>query len=187
MVRRARHVHIGCGKRICREKLQVARFFGAGLAREYGDQRRVSLAEAVESGDYVVEGFEAIHAFGAAAELSRSLSTAEEKHAEDGDLAAIEVENFLQAVFVFGYTAIGAAGGTSETFFLQRGERVTDGIFIEDHHGVTIVFLIAGIDQGVQREGIVIGSGNVFFDQRSENAHFDVSEEIHEKRLYCSG
>ncbi len=181
---RARHIDRGC---FAGEKLHVARFFCSGLARQDCDQGAVALAEAVEGGDDIVEGFEAIHAFGAAAEFSGSLRAAEKKHAEDGDLAAIEVENFLQAMLVFGDAAIGAAGGTGEAFLLQCGERVTNGIFVEGHHGVTIVFLIAGVDQGVQRQGIVVRSGNVFFDQRCENANFDVSEEIHEKRLYCSG
>ena len=162
------------------EELHVARFFGSGLARENGDQRGLALAEAVEGGDYVVESFEAVHAFGTAAEFAGSLRAAEEKHAEDGDLAAVEVENFLQAVLVFGNAAIGATGGAGETFFLQRGECVADGIFIESHHRVAIIFLIAGIHQRVQRQRIVIGSGDVFFDERAENANFDIGEGIHE-------
>jgi hypothetical protein len=175
-----RACHIGRGRGFAGEELHVARFFCAGLAREYGGERRLALAEAVERGDDVVEGFEAVHAFGTAAEFAGSLRAAEEKHAENGDLAAIEVENFLEAVLVFGDAAVGTAGWTGETFFLKRGERVTDGIFIEGRHGIAIIFLIAGVDQSVQREGIVIGRGNVFFDERAENADFDVSERIHE-------
>ncbi len=160
--------------------MHVAGFFGAGLAREYGGERGLALAEAVEGGDDVVEGFEAVHAFGAAAEFAGSLRTAEKQHAEDGDLAAVEVENFLQAMFVFSDAAIGAAGGARETFFLQGGECIADGISVERHYGVAIIFLIAGIHEGVEGQRIVIGRGDVFFDERAENANFDIGEGVHE-------
>ncbi len=143
--------HVDCRRRFAGEQLHVTRFLGSGLTRQNGHERRLSLAEAVERRNDIVETFEAIHAFGATAELSGSLRAAKEKHAEHGDLAAIEIENFLQAVLVLGHAAVGPAGGTGETFFLQRGQGVGDGIFPKSHHRVAIVFLIAGVDQGVER------------------------------------
>ena len=89
-------------------------------------QRRLALGQAIEGGDYVFEGFEVVHAVGAAAEFSGSLRAAEEKDADDGDFAAVEVEDFLQAMFEFCDAAVGAAGGAGEALFLQRGESVTD-------------------------------------------------------------
>ena len=114
---RARHIPIGCG-RIAGEELHVAGFFGAGLAWEYGRKRWLPLAEAVEGGDDIIEGFKAVHAFGAAAEFAGSLRTAKKQHAEDGNLAAVEVENFLQTMLVFSDAAVGATGGSGESFFL---------------------------------------------------------------------
>jgi hypothetical protein len=35
--------------------------------------------------------------------------------------------------------------------------------------------LIAGVDDGVERERIVLGSGNFFFDEGAEDAGFDGS------------
>ena len=160
--------------------MHVTRFFGAGLARENGGERRLALAKAVESGDDIVESFEAVHALGTAAEFAGSLRAAKKKHAEDGDFTAIKIENFLQAMFVFRDAAVGSAGGTGETFLLQRGEGLTDGIFVESHDGVAIIFLIASVYQSVQRERIVIGRGDVFFDERAKDAGFDVGEGIHE-------
>src|SRR5271166_6430251 len=90
--------HVDCGRRVAGEEMHITRFFGSGLTRENGGERGLALAEAVEGGDDVVEGLEVIHAFGAAAKFAGSLQTAEEKHAEDGDFATIEIENFLQAV-----------------------------------------------------------------------------------------
>src|ERR1700678_1820719 len=102
--------------------MHVTRFLRAGLAWEHGCERWLAQAKAVEGGDDIVEGFEAVHAFGAAAEFPRGLRAAQQEHAEDGDLAAVEVKDFLQAVLVLGNAAIGAAGGSGETFFLERGK-----------------------------------------------------------------
>ena len=130
--------------------MHVTRFFGAGLARENGGERRLALAQSVESGDDIVESFEAIHALGAAAEFAGSLRAAKKKHAEDGSFATIEVEDFLEAVFVFRDAAVGSAGRTGKTFLLQRGEGLTDGIFVERRDGVAVIFLIASVYQSVQ-------------------------------------
>ncbi len=91
---RARHIYVLLWS-FAGEKLHVAGFFGARLAGEDGGEWRLAQAEAVEGRDDVVEGFEAVHAFGTAAEFAGSLRSAEKKDAEDGDLAAIEVEDFL--------------------------------------------------------------------------------------------
>ena len=77
------------------------------------------MSQAVERGDYVVEGFEVVHAVGAAAEFAGSLRSAEQQDADDGDFAAVEVEDFLQAVFELCDAAVGAAGGAGEALFLQ--------------------------------------------------------------------
>ena len=140
-------------------------------------QRRLALGEAVEGGDDVFERFEVIHAVGAAAEFAGSLRSAEKKDADDGDFAAVEVEDLLQAVFEFGDAAVGSAGRAGHAFFLQRGERVADGGFVEGHHRVAIIFLVAGVDQSVERERVVVGSGDVFFDEGAEDAGFDFGED----------
>ena len=163
--------------------MRVAGFFGAGLAGKNTGQRRFALGQAVERGDDVVERFEVVHAVGAAAEFAGSLRSAEKQDADDGDFAAVEVEDFLQAVFELGDAAVGAAGGAGQAFFLQRGEGVADGGFVERHHRVAIVFLVAGVDQGVERERVVVGRGDVFFDQGAEDAGFDFGEDHWDVRV----
>ena len=157
--------------------MRVAGFFGAGLPREDCREGRVAVCKAIESGDYVVEGFEVVHAVGAAAEFAGSLRSAEQQDTDDGDFAAIEIEDFLQAVFEFCDAAVGAAGGTGHAFFLQASESVADCGFVEGHHRVAVVFLIAGVDQGVERERVVVGRGDVFFDQGAEDAGFEFGED----------
>src|SRR6185369_2917022 len=104
---------------------------------------------------------------GAAAKLPRSLRAAQQQHTEQSGLAAREVEYFLETVLVFSDTAIGAARRTSEPHFLQSRERVAHGILIQVHHWVSIVFLVAGVDQSVERQRIVVGSRDVFLDERA--------------------
>lgn len=55
-----------------------------------------------------------------------------------------------------------------------------DGSFVQVHDGIAIRFLVAGVDEGVQRKWIVFGSGDFFFDEGAEDAAFDfVQEDVH--------
>src|SRR5216684_2252230 len=87
----------GC-RGLAAEEVGVAGFFCAGLAGEDCGQRRVSLGQAIKGGDYVVEGFEVIHAVGAAAEFAGGLRAAQEEDADYCYFAAVEVEDFLEAM-----------------------------------------------------------------------------------------
>ena len=106
--------------------MRVAGFLRAWLAGENRRERRFALREAIESGDDVFERFEVVHAVGAAAEFSGSLRAAEKKDADHGDLAPVEVKDFLQAMFEFRDATVGSAGRASKAFFLQTGQRVAN-------------------------------------------------------------
>ena len=73
----------------------------------------------------------------------------EQKDSQDSSFAAIEVKDFLQAVFVFLDATIGTAGRSSKAIFLKARERVADRVLVERHHGLAVRFLIAGIDESV--------------------------------------
>ena len=90
----------------------VAGFARAGLAREKSGERWRALHEFLETGLNVVERVEVIHALSTAAQFPGSLRAAKQQDAEERDLAAVEVEDFLQAVFVLGDPAVGAADGS---------------------------------------------------------------------------
>jgi hypothetical protein len=117
-----------------------------------------------------------VHAFGAAAEFAGSLWSAQKKFAEDGGFEAREIEGFLEAMLVLVDSAIHVISAGSEIFFGEGAETVFDGRIVEIHGWVAIGFLIAGADERIERKGIVVGSGDFFFDERAEDTSFDEGE-----------
>jgi len=93
---------------------------------------------------------------------------------------AIEIESFLEAVFVLGDATVRGADGTDQGLAVERMQGLADGGFVEIHDGIAIRFLVAGIDEGVQGERVVFGSGDFFFDEGAQDAAFDfVQDDVH--------
>jgi hypothetical protein len=146
------------------------------LAREDGRERAcgcgfvagVAGGQPLEGGldgGEVVEGVEAV---GTAAEFAGGLGAAEHEQAENGGLIAAKVEDGADAVLVLGDAAV--ADGSDEGEVFEGVERLADLIFSEFEDGVAAGFLIAGVDESIEREGIVLGSGNLLFDEGAENS-----------------
>ena len=163
-----------------RQKMGVARLLGAGLARKNFDERRLAFHQVLQAGLHGVEIVERMHAFGARAKFAGSLRTAQEQNAEDGDFVAIEIESFLEAMLVLGDAAVRGADGADQGLSIERMQGLADGGFVEIRDGLAIRFLVAGVEEGVQRERVVFGSSDFFFDERAEDAALDfVQENIH--------
>ena len=128
----------------------VARLFCPGLSRENSYQSGLALHQALQAGLHLGQVFEMMHALGASAKFARSLRTSQQQHAKNGGFATREIEDLLQAMFVFGDPAIGAAGRASEPFSLEGIQRLPDRVFVQIHHRIAIIFLVARIDQRVQ-------------------------------------
>jgi hypothetical protein len=160
---------------IAGEKMDEAGFLGAWLAREDFDERGLALHEEIESGVYSVEIVELVEALGASAELAGGLRAAEKEDAEEGYFVAVEIEDVLEAVLELGYATVGG-GGTGETLVVQRVENLANGGFIEIHDRVAIRFLVAGVDDGVEGQRVILGSGDLFFEERAEDTRFRGSE-----------
>ena len=63
---------------------------------------------------------------------------------------------------------------------IQRMQGLAGGRFVQVHDGIAIRFLVAGVDEGVQRKRIVFRSGDFFFDEGTQNSAFDfVQEDVH--------
>jgi hypothetical protein len=160
--------------------MSVTGFAGAGLAREDGGERAGFVAgcvgggtgrEAFEGGldgGKVVEGIEAV---GAAAEFAGSLRTAKHEKAEDGGLVAAEVKDGADAVLVLGDAGVADRGDEGEIF--EGVEGLADLLFGEIEDGVAAGALVARVDQGVEGERIVLGRGDLFFDEGAEDAELD--------------
>jgi hypothetical protein len=88
---------------------------------------------------------------------------------------AMEIEELVEAVFVLSYAGIPACRA-DEGLIGERAKGGADRVFLKGHHRFAIRFLIAGVEEGIEREGIVFGRGDFFFDKRAENADFNFRE-----------
>ena len=172
--------HIVMQINIAGQKMCVTRLLGAGLARKNFDEWRLALHQVLQAGLHGAQVVERTHALGAGAKLAGSLRAAQEQDAENGDLVAIEVEGFLEAMLVLGDAAVRGADGTDQGLPVERMQGLADGGFVEIHDGIAIRFLVAGVDKGVEGERIVFGSSDFFFDEGAQDAAFDfVQENVH--------
>jgi len=55
---------------------------------------------------------------------------------------------------------------------------LTDRFFGEIEYGVSAGSLVAGVDQGVEREGVIFGRSDLFFDEGAEDAEL-MGREMH--------
>jgi hypothetical protein len=166
------------------EQVGVAGFAGAGLAREdggewtcgfaagcIGDAGRWACGQTVKSGQDSGQVVEGIQTVGAAAELAWGLGATQHEEAEDGGLVAAEVENGADAMLVLGDAGIANRGSQGEVF--EGVEGLANLVFSEIEDGIAAGALVARIDQSVEGEGIVLRSGDLFFDERAEDAELD--------------
>ena len=160
--------------------MYVAGLFGPGLPGKNLDERGLALHQVLQTGLHGAQVVERVHALGTAAKFAGRLRAAQQQDAEDGDLVTIEVEGFLEAVLVLGDAAVRSADIADEGFSIQRMQSLADGSFVQVHDGIAIRFLVAGVDEGVQRKRIVLRSGDLFFDEGAQNAAFDfVQQDVH--------
>jgi hypothetical protein len=149
--------------------MSVAGFLGARLAWEDSDERRIALHQQVERGVDGAEIVKLVEALAAGAEFAGSLRAAEDQDAEEGDFVAMEVESFLEAMLELGDAAV-SGGGTGQAELVERVESAADGIFVEIGDGFAIGFLVAGVEESVEGERVIFGSGNFFFEEGAEDA-----------------
>jgi hypothetical protein len=85
-----------------------------------------------------------------------------------------QVHNLRHHVLVFRYAAGAAVKDVRKILFAQAFQSVRDLVLRIRGDRVAVVLLIASERQGVEREGIVFGCSDLLFNQRPENACFDV-------------
>ncbi len=92
----------------------------------------------------------------------------------------IEIEGFLEPVLVLGDAAVRGAHRTDQGLSVERMQSLADGGFVEIHDRIAIRSLVAGVDESIEREWVVSGSGDLFFDEGAQHPAFDfVQEDVH--------
>jgi hypothetical protein len=174
------------------EEVGVTGFAGAGLAGEDGSEGAGGVGvgvglrwrwpggEAVEGGDDGGEVVEGVHAVGAAAELAGGLGAAEEEEAEDGGFVATEIEDGADAVLELGDAGVAIGGGKAEVFEGMKG--LADFLFFEIEDWIAAGALVAGVDERVEGEGVVLRGGDLFFDESTKYAELD-GRELHNYKV----
>jgi len=89
------------------------------------------------------------------------------------------MHHFGDDVFVFRDAAGAAVKHVSKILLAQTVKRVVYFVFGVGRNGIAIILLIARGDERVQRQGIILRRGDLFLDQRSEHADFNVSQKRH--------
>ena len=117
-----------------------------------------------------------MEALGAAAKFAGGLGAAEHEEAEDGGLISPEIENCPDPVLVFGDASISDRGNKGK--ILKRVEGLTNFFFGQIEHRVAARALIACIQERVEGKRIVLGSGDLFFDEGAKDSEL-VGGELH--------
>jgi hypothetical protein len=163
------------------EKVGVPGFAGARLAGKNSGKGPGGLTtgfigcctsrKALEGGLDSREVVEGVEAVGTAAQLTRSLWTAEHEEAEHGGLVAAEIEDGANPVLVFWDTRVADRANQGEVF--KGMESLANLFFGEVEDGVSARALVARVKQSVEGERVVLWRSDFFFDQRAEHPELD--------------
>ncbi len=186
IVRRGRRAHecvSGFGHGVCSsprtgrdrfdgaaEEVSVAGLLGAGLAGQDGDERRRALGKLLKTSEDVGDFAKGVKTLSAAAQFSRGLRAAEEENADEGEFSAGEVVGLAEPVLILRDAAVGAASATGKTDVFKAAQGEVNFFFVEIHDGLAVRALVAGVDQGIEREGVVVGGGGFFFEEGAKDA-----------------
>ena len=90
--------------------------------------------------------------------------------AQQRRLRAVEVEDLAQPVLVLGHASIRAARPARQMQILQPVQSLAHRFFVQVRHRLAVRALVAGIDQRVQRERIVVRRRDFLFNQSAQHA-----------------
>jgi len=120
------------------------------------------------NGGEVIEGVEAVRA---AAEFAGGLRATQHEKTQDSGLVPSKIKDSTDAVLVLGDAGVTDRSDEGEVFEGVQGLAYL--FFCEIKHGVAAGALITRVDQRIQRERIVFGRGDLFFDEGAEDAELD--------------
>ena len=119
----------------------------------------------------VVEPLELRHAVRPEPKLSDGLGSAKQERGEERTLATVEGQGFVDHVAIAnGGPAMGGKDETDETLLLQLGEDRQHRALVIVGHGLPIGCLVAGGNEGVEGERVLLGSGELLLHERADHA-----------------
>ena len=148
-----------------------AGFLLTGAARLPAHDGIVAGAKTLERGLDVIDRFERMKAIAAAAQLPGGLRPAQKQQRYHRLGRTVEMPGSVEIV-------VPARGPAAENFpdqllVLKAVERALNLTLPHFHHRLAIRFLIAGGDEGVDRQRVVLGRGQLLLHQTAENANLD--------------
>ena len=145
----------------------------AGLAVQAHDQRLVTVGEQPQRLVHVLYTGKVGQARAAGVDLPGGLRAAQHQHRQRRQLAARQVEGAVEQVPHLGDAVPGAGRGAGETAAHQPLNGSVDVAGVVGRDGVARRLLIAGGDQAVHRQRIVIGRRESLLGQGARHADFD--------------
>jgi hypothetical protein len=130
--------------------------------RGEGGERFLDLGERIETEE----------AFAARAQFADGLRAAQHQHAEQCDLGGREEDGVGEGVLVFRDAAFRAVVNRREPLGAQAIEGAGNLAVVERRDRVAVGELVAGVGEGVERERIILGRREGFFDEGAEDADF---------------
>lgn len=158
------------------EALDVAALLLTRLLREQADEGKLALSEGGETGLDLLDAGEVEDALRAGTNLAGGLRAAQEEDGHHGDVAVIQLEMLGEVVAVFLDAVAGAENDGDEFFLAKVIDAVLDGALVVGGDGVAIGGLIAGEDEAIEGEGVILGGGALLLEEAAEDAGFDGGE-----------
>ncbi len=154
-----------------------------GTPTEVHDQWSFALAEIVQQRRYRIDRFEPDVAIGAGADFARSLGAAQQHDGQSRELVIVEAQRFIENVFVF----VGAARGDTSAQLVgsQFHHRLDDLTLAVVGYRLAICLLIAGVDERVGGQRILVGRRRPLLYQAAQDSNFYLCQ-FHPVRPYWS-
>ena len=119
-----------------------------------------------------------MHALGALAQFTHGLGSAEKKDAEEGLLSLGEIRIFvLEGVFALRHPRPGLVDEDGELLVTQALHRLLDRVGAETGDRFAVARLVAGREEAVEGQRILVGHGRFLFEETTENARLLEGEE----------
>ena len=171
------------GTKVSPQNSCISRLFRPRLARQHPHQRRVALDELLQGALHIGQLVEPVKPVRATAKLPGRLRSAQQQDTEHRDFPPTEVVDLGKPMLVLRHPAVGPTHRAGQALVVQPMKGLPHGILIQVRHRVAVGFLVAGIEQGVHRQRVVVRSGDLFFDQGPEHPRFH----FREQGRHCGG